>query len=76
MGEESSGESRTDEFALEEARISPRIVTVIARVFRGSGRIGSDVGRIITQFSAAPPIMAPVVRAVIGIKREGVLSSR
>lgn len=76
VGLERRGVTSGVEEALVEAPRMPRIVTVSARVFRGRGRIGSLEGRVISQFRVAPPEIAPRVRVVIGINREGILSSR
>lgn len=74
IGLEERGLVAVEEKALEEARARPRIVTVRASVFSGSGRKGSFDGRTIIQFSVAPPMIAPDVRANIGVKSDGVCS--
>lgn len=50
-----------------EAIIAPSPAAIIGIIFRENGRIKIDSGWIISQFKAAPPAMAPIVRLSIGM---------
>lgn len=50
-----------------QAREAPKIVTAAVRPLRIGGKIASDTGAARVQFKALPPIIAPNLRASIGI---------